>query len=315
MSILNVQDFPADPTAAVSPFTGDTGSGGTKGAVPAPAAGDTAAGKFLRADGIWVTPPTGSGSGGGTVTSVGLSMPPEFVVSHSPVTSADTLTVAKATESANQVWAGPSSGVAAAPSFRALIAGDIPPIPESGVINLTADLAAKAPLASPALTGTPSAPTASTGTNSTQVATTAFVAAQIAASAPALAPVQSVAGKTGAVTLVEADITNLVSDLAAKASLASPTFSGTPWSTTPTPATDNSTRIATTAFVQSALVAGAPPLTRSIKTSAPLTGGGNLSADRTLAVSTMTGDSGSGGADGVVPAPAAGDAAAGKYLK
>lgn len=54
---------------------------------------------------------------------------------------------------------------------------------------------------------------------------------------------------------------------------------------------------------------------RSINTTAPLTGGGNLSADRTLAVSTMTGDSGAGGARGVVPAPAAGDAAAGKFLK
>lgn len=36
-------------------------------------------------------------------------------------------------------------------------------------------LALKAPLASPALTGTPTAPTASTATNTTQVATTAFV--------------------------------------------------------------------------------------------------------------------------------------------
>lgn len=42
-------------------------------------------------------------------------------------------------------------------------------------------LDAKAPLASPALTGTPSAPTASAGTNTTQLATTAFVAAAIAA--------------------------------------------------------------------------------------------------------------------------------------
>lgn len=39
----------------------------------------------------------------------------------------------------------------------------------------------KAPLASPALTGTPTAPTASAGANTTQIATTAFVAAAIAA--------------------------------------------------------------------------------------------------------------------------------------
>ena len=36
-------------------------------------------------------------------------------------------------------------------------------------------LAAKAPLASPALTGTPTAPTAAPATNTTQIATTAFV--------------------------------------------------------------------------------------------------------------------------------------------
>ncbi len=37
----------------------------------------------------------------------------------------------------------------------------------------------KAPLASPALTGTPTAPTAAAGTNTTQVATTAYVIAAI----------------------------------------------------------------------------------------------------------------------------------------
>lgn len=45
--------------------------------------------------------------------------------------------------------------------------------------DLEAQLDAKAPLASPALTGTPTAPTAAGGTNTTQLATTAFVAAEI----------------------------------------------------------------------------------------------------------------------------------------
>lgn len=49
-------------------------------------------------------------------------------------------------------------------------------IAQSQVTNLTTDLAAKAPLASPTFTGTPAAPTATAGTNSTQIATTAFVA-------------------------------------------------------------------------------------------------------------------------------------------
>lgn len=53
---------------------------------------------------------------------------------------------------------------------------------------ITAAIAGKAPLASPALTGTPTAPTAAPGTNTTQLATTEFVAAGLAslvASSPA----------------------------------------------------------------------------------------------------------------------------------
>jgi len=44
---------------------------------------------------------------------------------------------------------------------------------------LTADMAKKAPLASPTFTGTPKAPTAAKGTNTTQIATTEFVTSAI----------------------------------------------------------------------------------------------------------------------------------------
>lgn len=50
----------------------------------------------------------------------------------------------------------------------------------SQVTGLDAALAAKAPLSSPALTGTPTAPTAGGGTNTTQIATTAFVQTAVA---------------------------------------------------------------------------------------------------------------------------------------
>src|SRR5262249_10121285 len=66
------------------------------------------------------------------------------------------------------------------------------------------------------------------------------------------APVTSVAGKTGAVTLVESDIGSLVADLALKAPLASPTFTGDPKAPTPSPG-DDDTSIATTAFVTGAI--------------------------------------------------------------
>lgn len=51
----------------------------------------------------------------------------------------------------------------------------------SDVTGLQTALDAKAPLASPALTGTPTAPTATPGTNTTQLATTAFVQAAVTA--------------------------------------------------------------------------------------------------------------------------------------
>ena len=46
-------------TAMLDNFVGDSGSGGTKGLVPAPASGDAAAGKYLKADGTWATVPGG----------------------------------------------------------------------------------------------------------------------------------------------------------------------------------------------------------------------------------------------------------------
>ncbi len=71
----------------------------------------------------WIT-----GAGSGTVTSVGLTAPGIFAVGSSPVTSSGTLALTLATQSANQVWAGPTTGSAAAPIFRALVAADILPI-------------------------------------------------------------------------------------------------------------------------------------------------------------------------------------------
>lgn len=60
------------------------------------------------------------------VTSVALSAPAEFIVTGSPVTGVGTLVFTKATQTANTVWAGPTTGAASAPAFRALVAADIP---------------------------------------------------------------------------------------------------------------------------------------------------------------------------------------------
>jgi hypothetical protein len=55
-------------TAILDVMVGDSGSGGTKGLVPAPASGDAAANKYLKADGTWATVTGGSGSGGAQIT-------------------------------------------------------------------------------------------------------------------------------------------------------------------------------------------------------------------------------------------------------
>jgi hypothetical protein len=104
-----------------------------------------------------------------------------------------------------------------------------------------------APLASPALTGVPTAPTAAAATNTTQIATTAFVATALGSY----------------LTTSAASSTYLTQTTASStyAPLASPALTGTPTAPTVSGSTDSSTKIATTAFVQtvvSALVNGAP---------------------------------------------------------
>ena len=70
----------------------------------------------------WVTP-----TSGGTVTSVALSAAgTPFAISGSPVTTAGTLVLSMATQAAGTVWAGPATGSAAAPTFRALMPSDLP---------------------------------------------------------------------------------------------------------------------------------------------------------------------------------------------
>lgn len=92
-----------------------------------------------------------------------------------------------------------------------------------------------AKLDSPNFTGVPTVPTANAETNNTQAASTAFV--------------------KNALSGIDLSKYALKSDLNTKANINSPALTGTPTSTTPA-SSDNSTRIATTAFVK-ALVGAA----------------------------------------------------------
>ena len=105
---------------------------------------------------------------------------------------------------------------------------------------------AKAPLASPALTGTPTVPTAAAGTNTTQAASTAFVTTAVN---NAKITVDSALSGTST-NPVQNKVINTA--LAAKAPLASPALTGTP--TVPTAAAGtNTTQAASTAFVTTAV--------------------------------------------------------------
>lgn len=94
---------------------------------------------------------------------------------------------------------------------------------------LLAALALKAPMASPALTGTPTVPTASPGTDTDQAASTAFVQAAVAALVAAAPGALDTLNELAAALGNDADFATTVTNaLAAKAPLASPQFTGTP---------------------------------------------------------------------------------------
>jgi hypothetical protein len=124
-----------------------------------------------------------------------------------------------ATAAQGSVFAGPASGGSGAPSFRSLATADIP--------------AGFAPLASPALTGSPTAPTQTTGDTSTKIATDQFVG-----------------------TAVAAETTRAGNAEALLAPKASPALTGTPTAPTASALT-GTTQLATTAYADAAAAVAA----------------------------------------------------------
>lgn len=92
-----------------------------KGAVPTPPNDVT---KFLRGDASWAVP--------AFVSSVSLTGPTEITVGGTPITSTGTISLGWASETANTVFAGPTSGGANTPAFRALVPADYPVFVASG---------------------------------------------------------------------------------------------------------------------------------------------------------------------------------------
>jgi hypothetical protein len=99
-------------------------------------------GYYLRMKGsnVYATS-VSAGAGNGTVTSVAITAPTSvFDISGSPVTESGTLALTFDSQSANTVFAGPSSGGATTPTFRALVAGDIPALPYQPPSAVTTNL-------------------------------------------------------------------------------------------------------------------------------------------------------------------------------
>jgi hypothetical protein len=67
-----------------------------------------------------------SACSGVSTSSVGLSLPADLSASPSTIPSSGTLTITRNSQSANTFLAGPANGVPASPTYRSLVAADIP---------------------------------------------------------------------------------------------------------------------------------------------------------------------------------------------
>lgn len=168
----------------------------------------------------------GPPGGSGTVTQVGVESANGFAGTVADETTTPQITL---TTTVTGLLKGNGTAVSAAAAGTDYLA---PSGSGAALTGITvSQVSGAAPLASPALTGTPTAPTASALADSTQVATTAY-----------------------ADSAVSVETTRAETAEALKAPLASPALTGSP--TAPTQTTgDNSTKIATDAFVTAAVAA------------------------------------------------------------
>lgn len=135
-------------TGQIPPVNGGLGisTTPTNGMVPIGNGSDYTAATLTQGTGITITNGAGSitiaatgGGGSGTVTSVAMTGDGTLfnsTVSGSPITASGTLAPALLTQTKNLIFAGPSSGAAAAPTFRTSVAADQP----STTVNSTGNL-------------------------------------------------------------------------------------------------------------------------------------------------------------------------------
>ena len=177
-------------------------------------------------------------------------------------------------------------------------------------------IASKADINSPTFTGTPAAPTAAAGTATTQIATTAFVVTNERAATATLTNktingsnntitnVSLATGVTGTLPVANGGTGVTTSTGTGNVVLsASPTLTGNPIAPTQS-AGNSSDRIATTSFVGTAVSTSAAlkaDKTTTITAGTGLSGGGDLSANRTISLANTAVTAGTYGSSSAVP--------------
>jgi hypothetical protein len=132
-SLTGLPSIPVIPGSGVVKSTGSALADAASGDIIALFGAGSCTG-YLKSDGTCAIP---TGSGGGTVSSVGLVLPTStFAVAGSPVTGSSTLTATYNTQAANTALLGPITGASATPTWRLFTAADIPQLAYSSLSGL-----------------------------------------------------------------------------------------------------------------------------------------------------------------------------------
>ena len=222
-------------------FTGDSGSGGTSGLVPAPAAGDALANKFLKADGTWAATPGSSGSGATnlSVTETATTVSIASSTGSGATIPAATSLLAGVLDSARAAKIDGLATVATSGSYTDL--SNQPAIPASQV---NSDWNASSGVAQ--ILNKPTLATVATSGNYNDLS-----------NKPAIPMASSMTPAMDGTATIGSSATYALADHVhpsdtARAPLASPAFTGNPTAPTQS-AGNNSTRLATTAYLDTKL--------------------------------------------------------------